>query len=198
MQHYGYWLMVGLLCWSAVVPAQEQKEIDYVQEATAYLQVKTGKAPQPQEIVDTLNRAVVGLLKKGDYRTCETVAEQTYQFAEQKLGLEHPNTLISINNLAALYRAQGRYGEAEPLRRRVLAGFEKVLGPEHPQTLISIDNLALLYAAQGRYGEAERKYRELLSRDERNVNLLNNLAAVQMDQDKVADAEATSSWWTAW
>lgn len=43
----------------------------------------------------------------------------------------------------------------------------------------------------GRYDEAERKYRELLARDERNVNLLNNLAAVQMDQDKVADAEAT-------
>lgn len=50
---------------------------------------------------------------------------------------------------------------------------------------------ALRAVDAGRYGEAERKYRELLSRDERNVNLLNNLAAVQMDQDKVADAEAT-------
>ncbi len=50
---------------------------------------------------------------------------------------------------------------------------------------------ALRAVDAGRYEEAERKYRELLSRDEKNVNLLNNLAAVQMDQDKVADAEAT-------
>ena len=31
------------------------------------------------------------------------------------LGKEHPDTLISVNNLAVLYQAQGRYGEAEPL-----------------------------------------------------------------------------------
>ena len=31
------------------------------------------------------------------------------------LGKDHPDTLTSVNNLAALYQAQGRYGEAEPL-----------------------------------------------------------------------------------
>ena len=31
------------------------------------------------------------------------------------LGPEHPDTLTSVNNLAGLYRSQGRYGEAEPL-----------------------------------------------------------------------------------
>lgn len=43
----------------------------------------------------------------------------------------------------------------------------------------------------GKFDVAERKYRELLAADPKNVNLLNNLAAVLMDQDKVADAEAT-------
>ena len=71
------------------------------------------------------------------------------------LGQEHPDTLTSVNNLALLYQAQGRYGEAEPLYRRALEARERVLGPEHPETLTSVNNLALLYRAQGRYGEAE-------------------------------------------
>ena len=37
-------------------------------------------------------------------------------------GQDHPDTLGSVNNLAALYQAQGRYGEAEPLYKRALAG----------------------------------------------------------------------------
>ena len=58
------------------------------------------------------------------------------------LGPEHPETLISVNNLAELYKAQGRYGEAEPLYKRALAASERALGPEHPDTLASVDNLA--------------------------------------------------------
>ncbi len=34
-----------------------------------------------------------------------------------------------LNNLAELYRAQGKHTEAEPLYRRALAIVEKALGP---------------------------------------------------------------------
>ena len=71
------------------------------------------------------------------------------------LGPDHPDTASSLNNLAGLYRAQGRYAEAEPLYRRALAIREAVLGPDHPDTASSLNNLAGLFRAQGRYGEAE-------------------------------------------
>src|SRR4051812_16394692 len=45
--------------------------------------------------------------------------------------IEHPNVAIRLNNLAAMYRAQGRYGEGEPLYRRALAILEKALGSDH-------------------------------------------------------------------
>ncbi len=51
------------------------------------------------------------------------------------LGQEHPSTLTSVNNLAVLYQAQGRYGEAEPLLKRALEGYERVLDKEHAETL---------------------------------------------------------------
>ena len=42
----------------------------------------------------------------------------------------HPSTLASVNNLAILLKAQGKYAEAEPLYRRAMAGCEKELGPQ--------------------------------------------------------------------
>jgi tetratricopeptide (TPR) repeat protein len=45
--------------------------------------------------------------------------------------------------------------------------------------------------AAERFDEAERKYRDALRQDENNTHLLANLGAVQLDQDKTADAEAT-------
>ena len=60
----------------------------------------------------------------------------------------------TLNNLAELYKAQGRYGEAELLNKRALRIQEEQLGPNHPDVATTLNNLAVLYQAQGRYGEA--------------------------------------------
>ena len=51
----------------------------------------------------------------------------------------------SLNNLAGLYQAMGRYAEAEPLYRRSLEIREKQLGADHPDVATSLNNLAVLY-----------------------------------------------------
>ena len=58
------------------------------------------------------------------------------------LGDKHPDTLTSINNMAALMKSQGKLAEAEPLVSEALAGFREILGNKHPNTLVSINNLA--------------------------------------------------------
>ena len=65
-------------------------------------------------------------------------------------GTQDPRHATSLNNLADLYRTQGRYGDAEPLFKRSLGIREKTLGPEHPGVAASLNNLAGLYSAQGR------------------------------------------------
>ena len=105
-------------------------------------------------------------------------------------------TLNSVNNLAELYRDQGRYGKAEPLYERALEARERVLGKEHPQTLISVNNLALLYRAQGRYGEAEPLYKRTLEAFQRvlgkehpyTLTSVNNLALLYFAQSDWARA----------
>jgi hypothetical protein len=59
------------------------------------------------------------------------------------LGLEHPETLGSVNNLALLLQAKGDLAAAEPLYRRALEGYRRVLGEEHPSTKIVAENHAL-------------------------------------------------------
>ena len=53
---------------------------------------------------------------------------------EQELGAQHPDTARSLNNLATLYRVQGKYEQAEPLLQQALAVFEHRLGADHPHT----------------------------------------------------------------
>ena len=67
---------------------------------------------------------------------------------ERTLGKDHPDTLVSVNNLANLLQAKGDYAGAEPLYRRVLEAQERTLGKEHPDTLTSVNNLANLLQAK--------------------------------------------------
>jgi tetratricopeptide (TPR) repeat protein len=50
----------------------------------------------------------------------------------------------SLNNLADLYRVQGKHAEAEPLFQRALAIQEKALGPDHPDVAKVLGNYARL------------------------------------------------------
>jgi tetratricopeptide (TPR) repeat protein len=70
---------------------------------------------------------------------------------EPRISLE---VASSLNNLAFLYRAQSRYGEAEPLYRKALQLSEKVLGSEHPNTLTMQLNFVVLRVNQERLSEA--------------------------------------------
>ncbi len=82
----------------------------------------------------------------------EKDAEEQYSqvLATEKrvLGLEHPDTLHSMHNLAEAWRKQGRYQEAEKLHQQALTLLEKVLGEEHPKTLFSKRNLAVMLSTQ--------------------------------------------------
>jgi tetratricopeptide (TPR) repeat protein len=72
------------------------------------------------------------------------------EIAEKQLGPDHPHVATSLNNLAALLEAQGKYAEAEPLYRRAIAICEKTLGPEHPNTKTARENLEILLSERSR------------------------------------------------
>jgi len=64
----------------------------------------------------------------------EPLYERAITIVEKTLGTEHPNFAGGLNNLALLYKTQGKYAEAEPLYKRALALYEQKFGPDHPIT----------------------------------------------------------------
>ena len=62
--------------------------------------------------------------------------------SERTLGAEHPDTLVSVNELAVCLEAMGLRKDAELLYRRALEASERTLGAEHPHTLVFAQNLA--------------------------------------------------------
>ena len=50
------------------------------------------------------------------------------------LGEDHPSTLSSLNNLAALFDDKGEYDRALPMYEECLAKYKRVLGDDHPST----------------------------------------------------------------
>ncbi len=47
--------------------------------------------------------------------------KKALELGQREFGPEQPSTAMLLNNLAELYRLQGRYAEAEPLHKRALA-----------------------------------------------------------------------------
>ncbi len=134
------WLLVGLLClglWPMVAASAQETRWDS-------LMADAAKAYQ-----------------QADYSEAEKLLLAALKEAE-KFGEQDPRLAANLNNLAALYNAQGRYVQAEPLFQRALAIVEKALGPEHPHVATSLNNLAALYIAQGKYTEAEPLYQRAL------------------------------------
>jgi tetratricopeptide (TPR) repeat protein len=80
----------------------------------------------------------------GDYAKALPLYEQALAIRKKILGLEHPQTATSINNLAMLHYSMGDYVKALPLYEQALSTSQTSLGSQHPQTKTIRENLKLL------------------------------------------------------
>jgi len=136
------------------------------------------------------------LRKLARYSEAEPLYRGALTVGEKSLGPDHPNVVLTLNNLAALLSNTNRIAEAEPLYRRALTIRENSLGPDHPDVAASLNNLAILLKETDRKVEAEPLYRRALANWEKSLGpdypllavLLNNLANLLDDSHRQAEA----------
>ncbi len=88
--------------------------------------------------------------------------QQSTEIRRTALGEDHPDFATSLNNLAELYRAMGRYEEAEPLYKQSLEITRTALGEDHPDFAISLWSMATLQTSLKRFSEAEPMHKRSL------------------------------------
>jgi hypothetical protein len=69
------------------------------------------------------------------YIEAEKLQIQVLDARNRILGVEHPDTILTMGNLASTYRELGKYTEAEKLEIQVLDARNRILGVEHPDTI---------------------------------------------------------------
>jgi tetratricopeptide (TPR) repeat protein len=126
------------------------------------------------------------------------IEEQEFdRLVEAHFGADHPYYAVALNKRGIVYRAQGKYKEAERLLKRALVIREKTLGANHPDVAQTLTNLANVYRDQGKYGDAEALHKRALAireqvlgeSDPRVADALNNLALVYWTQGRYSEAE---------
>ena len=122
--------------------------------------------------------------------------ERCCQLRRDTLGLDHPDTLDSVNNLALAYQSAGRLREALPLFEETFKVRKVKLGPDHTETLITMNNLATAYHDMGRFSDAlplfEQTFKlmkfKLGTDHPQTLASMNNLAMAYRSNGRAGDA----------
>jgi hypothetical protein len=102
-----------------------------------------------------MNDLAVVDYNQGRYAQAEVLQSRIVEIRRRASGLEHPETLNSMHNLADAYTGQRKYAQAETPFTRTLEIQRRVLGPEHPNTLFTLSAIATMYQRKGKYALAE-------------------------------------------
>ena len=126
-----------------------------------------GLSNEASQQLKDLSKEANAFTAKGAYSAAARIWEHLVHTTEKSYGLDHPDTAISIGNLAYNYWQEGQYTKAEDQFKRVLAIAQTILGPDHLLAALCLEHLAGIYSDQGRYRKAEEMYGRVLAIRER-------------------------------
>jgi tetratricopeptide (TPR) repeat protein len=137
------------------------------------------------------------LQKQGYAKEAEILQIKVLDTRNEILGVEHPDIIRAMANLASTKRDLGKYTEAEKLEIQVLDARNRVLGVEHPDTIKAMANLATTCRNLGKYTKAEKLDTQVLDARNRILELehpdtitaMANLAATYQQLGKYTEAE---------
>lgn len=101
-------------------------------------------------------------VNKPSYDLAQQLLERALEGNKRKRGLDHPDTLGTMENLAIIYYRNRHYEKAETLLKQALAGKEKRGQTRTTDTLRTLRNLGNVHYKLGRYDEAELEYKRVL------------------------------------
>jgi serine/threonine protein kinase len=142
------------------IDGRDVKMLDVLIKAASDLEEDLTEDPLLKaELLHAIGESLQAL---GVYDHGVRVHKSALRIRMKELGEEHPDTMASMANLAALNFRAGNHDEALRLFIRSTALRTRVLGEEHPDTLKSMNDLAIGYGANGDWDESIKLRRRTL------------------------------------
>jgi tetratricopeptide (TPR) repeat protein len=139
---------------------RQLKVVDLLDQATRDLDAEfSGASKIKGELLHTLGGTYFGL---GLYDRAGELLSRALSVRQATLGPDHPDTLLSMYDLAVIYMKSGRSNEALPIFEEALKLRKARLGPDHPDTLESMFGLAWVYQETGRIDEGISMHEKVL------------------------------------
>ena len=138
---------------------------------------------------------------QGWYLEAARVAQEALEFAETEFGASHPCTAESIESLALIRHAQGKYVDRLLLEQELAKGEENVVLPADPAFQHPLKYHVLSNLAKRKYSEAESLFKKALAiKDQINrydhadsLRSIGNLAELYSSQGKHEEADSLLS-----
>ncbi|KAK8142845.1 hypothetical protein G3M48_008093 [Beauveria asiatica] len=145
------------------IPEHENKDVwmEYLSHAQAALETRA-EATDESRTSNLLLKVGQSSYKLGQYTAAEAMHRKALELRTKVLGVEHPDTLTNMSNIAHALEGQGQYTAAETMHRKTLELRTKVLGTDNPDTIASMSHVAHALEVQGQYTAAEAMNRRAL------------------------------------
>jgi serine/threonine protein kinase len=149
-------------------------------------------------LVEASIRTKIGLtyFHLGEYALALPQCERALELRTHGLGLDHPDTLSSMTNLAGVLWKLNHWQRALPLLEEIVERCQSLFGPNHDHTLRALNNLGLACGDAGQLERSCRLLEESLelhrtkygAEHEFTVGCINNLAVAHFAGRRVAQA----------
>ncbi|CAN5532482.1 tetratricopeptide repeat protein [soil metagenome] len=180
---------------SMAIIYQGQGKYDKAEEIfVALLNYMEGQTDKDAGQINTLYNNLGELYRvMGDYENAEPALMEAVKTAPSN----SVSAATSLNNLALVQKAIGKYGEAETSYKKAIGIYKALNKTNHPDYTNPLNNLGELYRTMGRMQEAVDAFEEvivirkkLLGINHPNyANALNNLALVEYSLNMFDEAE---------
>lgn len=158
----------------------------WIQKATRRLVADAEEGCETISQLKDLIQSAILLANQGKLSEAKGLYGRVLDRYEKLVGVDHPYTLISVNNFANLLLDMGDLKGSKALYERAVLGYEKIFGVEHPDTITVVSNFGILLQKMGDLKGARvllenslNKYEKLLGDNHPStLNAVNNLGVL--------------------
>ena len=175
---------IGYLCLTYLDLGMAKYALDLAQHEVSTLSAIGMEADR--EYAKALSHLARALSLEDRYPEALKAYSQSLSIYERTIGVEHPEAILGLINLAQTYQSLARYSEALPLVQHALSIFERVRGPAAPDTSNGLTALASIYLSIGQPEIALPLQQRALVIDEKFLGPDHPRIAVDLNQIAIA------------